>query len=140
MPWNNSQPSPTQNISTGQATILNNFQFLGNTSTLTGQTATGTPGTATSTGGYFVFPNGMIVQFFTITNGGNVANNDTYSFLIPFTQVNSIQVILQPVAHPIATKDVIYVDSTGGTPVTINNFTVRTTTTWGKVYVVAIGV
>lgn len=140
MPWNNSQPSPTQNISTGQTTLLNNMQFLGNTSTLTGQTATGSPGSCTSTGGYFTFPNGMIVQFFTITNGGNVANGNTFSFLIPFTQVNSIQVFLQPVAHSAAAHDVIYVDSSGGSPVTINNFTVITSTTWGKVYVIAIGV
>jgi len=48
--WNNTQPSPQQFISTGQTTILNNFQFLGS---LTG----------VSTPGFIQFPNGLIIQW-----------------------------------------------------------------------------
>ncbi len=138
--WNNTQPSPSQNISTGQSTILNNFQYLGDASTLTGKSATGS-GNIISKGGYFVFPNGFIVQFFTITNPGpTVSSGDTYPFLIPFTQLASISVVLTPLAHS-TSDDVIWIDQgSSGKPVTVNNFTVRTSTTWQAVYVIAMGV
>lgn len=48
--WNNSQPQPTQNISDGQVTLLNNINFLGDAS---GVAATG----------WMKFPNGLIIQW-----------------------------------------------------------------------------
>ena len=48
--WNNAQPSPTQNISSGQATILNDIQFLGYA---VGNTFPG----------YIQMPNGLIAQW-----------------------------------------------------------------------------
>lgn len=52
--FNGSQPQPTQNISSGQATILNNFEFLADT-------------TGNATNGFIQFPNGIIVQWCTYT-------------------------------------------------------------------------
>jgi hypothetical protein len=54
MVWNNSQPTPTQAISNGQSTILNNFQYLGNAA-------------GNDTNGYYKLPNGLIIQW-----GGDV--------------------------------------------------------------------
>lgn len=48
--WNTAEPSPTQLISNGQVTILNNFGFLGST---TGVTAFG----------FLQMPNGLILQW-----------------------------------------------------------------------------
>lgn len=50
MTFDSSQPQPTQNISSGQATILNNFAFLAST---TGRT----------TNGYYDLPNGVTIQW-----------------------------------------------------------------------------
>jgi tail fiber protein gp53 len=71
--WNNTQPSPQQFISTGQTTILNNFQFLGS---LTG----------VSTPGFIQFPNGLIMQWGELTGilVGNGAGTNTVTFPTAF--------------------------------------------------------
>jgi hypothetical protein len=48
--WNNGQPQPTQNISSGQATILNDIKFLGYAN-------------GNVFPGYIQFPNGLIAQW-----------------------------------------------------------------------------
>lgn len=68
MTWNNNQPSPTQFISAGQGTLLNNFQFLGNTA---GNLANG----------FYKLPNGLIINWGT----GSVPNTST-GLPIVFTQ------------------------------------------------------
>lgn len=50
MTWNNTQPSPTQLVSQGQGTILNNMQFLGST-------------TGNAANGYYKLPNGLILNW-----------------------------------------------------------------------------
>lgn len=70
MTWNNSEPSPTQNISSGQATILNNFQFLGNS-------------VGNVTPGYYKFPNGLIIQWGSILM--DTSGNKNQAYAIPFT-------------------------------------------------------
>lgn len=65
--WNSTQPITTQNISTGQATIKNNFDFFSN--------ATGN----TSPSGFIQMPSGLIFQWGKTgtLNVGNLA----YSFV-----------------------------------------------------------
>lgn len=60
MTWNNTQPSSTQLISAGQGTILNNFQFLGNTA-------------GNAANGFYKLPNGLILNWGT----GSVPNDST---------------------------------------------------------------
>jgi len=61
MSFDTTQPQPTQNISSGQATILSNFQYLGSTTGNTNPT------------GYYKLPNGLIVNWgrIDITTVGN---------------------------------------------------------------------
>lgn len=69
MSFDGTQPQPTQNISSGQATILNNFAFLANTA-------------GNSTTGYYKFPNGLIMQWGSILNvtSGNQSQNFPTTF------------------------------------------------------------
>lgn len=67
--WNSTQPITTQNISTGQSTIKNNFDFFSN--------ASGN-GAGNSTKGFFQCPNGLIFQWG--MTGGLTVGNSTYIF------------------------------------------------------------
>src|SRR3990167_975251 len=66
--WNSTQPLPGQNISSGQGTILNNFQFLGESA-------------GNSANGYYKLPNGLIL------NWGNISLvNTTAGTIVTFAQ------------------------------------------------------
>lgn len=66
--WNNSQPSASQNISSGQATILNDIQFLGSTS-------------GVAQAGFIQLPNGWIIQWgITPQINGSGSNPTTINF------------------------------------------------------------
>jgi hypothetical protein len=72
MTWNSTQPLPTQLISQGQATILNNFAFLGST-------------TGNVTPGFYKLPNGLILQWGTISM--NAAGNKSQTYPVAFSTI-----------------------------------------------------
>lgn len=91
MVYTNNIPQPNDNISTSQQQILGNFQFLADTA---GNTALGMPG-------YYVFPNGLKMQYGTISltaatfvaSGSNFILQTPIAFPIAFiTEVKSIQI------------------------------------------------
>jgi hypothetical protein len=92
MVYTNNIPQPADNISTSQQQILGNFQFLADTA---GNTALGNPG-------YYIFPNGLKIQYatvsltaapFTALGGGNFTLTNPIVFPVPFiTEVKSVQI------------------------------------------------
>lgn len=64
--WNTSEPSPTQTISNGQTTILNNFSFL--------QNANGNV-----MPGFVQFPSGLIMQWGRATSYSDGSNPFTFA-------------------------------------------------------------
>ena len=71
--WNNLQPSPSQLISNGQSTLLNNIQFLGYN-------------VGNAIPGYVQLPHGLILQWGELTGiaQGNNAGTNTVTFPTAF--------------------------------------------------------
>lgn len=128
--WNNTQPSPQQFISTGQTTILNNFQFLGSLN-------------GVNVPGWIQFPNGLIMQW-GLTGALTAAGNDTAVPLLftgmgmqAFTN-NCFTVQLTMITASPSSKGVFSVDS--NTVPTKNGFTIRISNSYPSgMYVYAIG-
>jgi hypothetical protein len=76
--WNDTEPMGSQNISAGQATILENMQFLGSIVGLPGASAI--PGSLTPSTGWIEFPNGFIFQW--IYLNALSAGNNTIEFSV----------------------------------------------------------
>ena len=135
MAWINNQPSPTQNISNGQSTILNNFQFLGDSSTRSGQTATSSDG-ITSTGGYYKLPNGLIIQYF-ITD--STSDNKKVQFLTNFTNPSSVLCIQCTPCVNASSAGSVSVDNSAGS-IIASRFIIRCSKPFSTgVFVIAIG-
>ena len=113
MTWNSTQPLPTQLISQGQATILNNFAFLGNT-------------TGNKTPGYYKLPNGLILQWgsFLITNAGTNTQNYAIAFT---TALYNLQFSLSYASstYSVAAAGQICIDKTNASPLTRAKFNVN---------------
>ena len=83
--FNNIIPQPNDNISTSQAQILGNFQFLGDT---TGNTVSPNPG-------FYKLPNGLIMQWGLISVS-NATPGTPISFATNFSVgIYSIQMTIQ---------------------------------------------
>ena len=128
MTWNNTQPSPTQLISAGQGTILNNFQFLGNTA-------------GNAANGFYKLPNGLILNWGT----GSVPNDST-GLVVSFAQAYTsdvygifLQLIRNTSTGQSGSTRTLYVKP--GATLTTAGFTalVVSTTTPEDIYWFAIG-
>ena len=110
--WNTTQPLPNQNISSGQGTIRNNFDFL--------QNASGN-GVANADIGFFQLPNGLIVQWGITPSITSSASGVTFNFTqcTNATEDKFMQsfptycfgVWLMPRTNSIANKGVLAVDN-----------------------------
>jgi hypothetical protein len=126
MTFLNNIPQPTDFLSSAQADLLANNQFLGDTTTRSGVTS------GISTGGYYKLPNGLYIQYFKTTS---VANNSSVPFLTAFPNA-VISIHLQAITGSTST-DALYVAS--GT-VTTSQFDISASRTWNQgIYVLAIG-
>ena len=126
MVYTNNIPQPGDNISTSQAQILGNFQFLADTSTRSGIV------NGDSSGGYYTLPNGLIIQYFHVAS---VADNDTVDFLTTFT-TSVIGIWIQGITGDTSTRSLYVVPGS----VTTSDFEIGASTSFGNgAYVLAIG-
>lgn len=126
MVYTNNIPQPSDNISTSQAQILGNFQFLADTSTRSGIVQ------GISSGGYYTLPNGLIIQYFLVSS---VADNDTVDFLASFTTA-VIGIWIQGITGSTDERSLYVVPGS----VTLSDFEIGASATFGNgAYVLAIG-
>lgn len=113
MTWNSTQPLPTQLISQGQATILNNFAFLGST-------------TGNVTPGYYKLPNGIIVQWGSFTITSAATNSQNYAIAFPTVLYNlQFSLSYDSSAYSVTAAGQICIDKTNATPLTVAKFKVN---------------
>ena len=91
MTWNSTQPLPTQLISQGQATILNNFAFLGST-------------TGNVTPGFYKLPNGLKLVWGETTIAATTSRVITYTVAQAFTTATFNIQVTRIAARPSATN------------------------------------
>ena len=92
--WNTTQPSPTQNISSGQGTILNNFSFLQNTS-------------GNALPGFLQLPSGLLLQWGTTGSLTSTSSGTAILFSSMGLQsfpTNCFGVWLQPISSTVPGK------------------------------------
>jgi len=89
MSFDATQPQPTQNISSGQATILSNFAYLASV-------------TGNSANGYYKMPNGLILNWGS-ANVANSAAGTTVSFNQAYT--TAVYSIITQIQHNTSTGD-----------------------------------
>ena len=138
MTFTTSQPSASQNISSGQASILGNFQYLGSTASLSGKTASITTGgnTIKASGGWYNLPNGLIVQYAVVTaTAGSLGNNAVIPFLTAWTSgVLSTQ--LTGISSGTSGQGLFVKPGTA----TTTQFQISTSNTWSNgIYYLSIG-
>lgn len=136
--WNNTEPSPGQNISDGQATILNNFNFL----------ADGTGNTSPT--GYYKFPNNLIINWGKLTPGNppgtgwSTSGSDHISpqqfFALPFVSPPFSIVLSVQVGDTQSKRFVIYDNAPGAAPTKTSFYVGASTLTFDFIYWMAIGV
>jgi len=128
--WNNVDPQATQNISTGQTTLLNNINFLGFPSPA-----------ALTANGFIQFPNGLIIQWGKNVPVGGIVDTVAVTFSGTFPGCSAFTNNCFGVwLSPIKTSIVPHAFVLSAASVSTTGFTISTDTTWNQgYYMLALG-